>query len=365
MGELFAIRTRELFFMVEISAVALFTGSRSRLSRIIGAPLLVVVLFIGGCDQVINQVVTRQVKGMTNGELVTKTDGMRILLCGTGTPQASDAGQPCTLVSAGGRLFLFDAGENSAGNLNKFKVPFDALTTVFLTHLHSDHFNGLGALVNFSWVWGRHDELSVFGPPGTRELVDGIASAYSRDIRFRSTHMPMLDKKLGVANGYDKSIPDGQTALRVYDHDGVTIDAVKVCHEPVEPSYGYVIRYRGKKAFISGDTRICDTYASAIRGADVAIHEAYATHLVEIAIPIMKAHGQDHMANVASRTGDYHADTIELAKFAQHNGVRHLVLTHLIPAPTNVVARTLFVSGMSDHYIGKLTLGRDGMVIDL
>ena len=52
---------------------------------------------------------------------------------------------------------------------------------------------------------------------------------------------------------------------------------------------------------------------------------------------------------------------IALAKQAQEAGVRHLVLTHLIPYPDGVVNRYLFTRGMSDHFDGEITVGEDGM----
>ena len=38
---------------------------------------------------------------------------------------------------------------------------------------------------------------------------------------------------------------------------------------------------------------------------------------------------------------------------------RHLVLTHLVPGPSNAIARRLFLDGAT--FDGTLTLGTDGM----
>lgn len=328
------------------------------------ALLTAMLLMLSGCQWATEQFIVRQLQGRVDPRLTADQQPMRVLLCGTGTPQASDAGQACTLVAAGGRLFLFDAGENAARSLERLRVPMDALDKVFLTHLHSDHFNGLGPLVNYSWIWGRKWPVVVSGPPGTQALVSALASAYAQDIAFRHEHMPMLDPALAVAQGREIALKDGADTLRVYDEAGVTIDAVRVCHEPVEPAYGYVVRYGGKKVFISGDTKVCERCAEAMKDADLAVHEAYATHLTQDAIPIMRRLGMTHMAQLAALTPDYHADTLELARFAQRSGVKHLALTHLTPAPTNWLGRRLFVAGMADAYGGVLTLGYDGLLIE-
>jgi ribonuclease Z len=61
----------------------------------------------------------------------------------------------------------------------------------------------------------------------------------------------------------------------------------------------------------------------------------------------------------------YHADTLALAQLAEKANVRHLVLTHLIPSPTDFVSRRLFVSGMAERFSGLITLGEDAMDIRL
>lgn len=117
--------------------------------------------------------------------------------------------------------------------------------------------------------------------------------------------------------------------------------------------------------FISGDTEISPVYLDAMKGADLVVHEAYATHMVRQAIPQMRAIGRDFDAEVIERTIPYHADTIALARQAEQAGAKHLVLTHMIPYPDGFLARRLFVQGIAEHYSGKLTLAEDGMVITL
>ena len=50
---------------------------------------------------------------------------------------------------------------------------------------------------------------------------------------------------------------------------------------------------------------------------------------------------------------------------AEKAGVKHLVLTHLIPSPPNFIAKRLFLGGMSERFKGQITLGEDAMEIGL
>lgn len=293
---------------------------------------------------------------------------VRVLVCGTGSPEVSSAkAQACTLVSAGGKMFLFDVGDGAVRSLAHSRIPVNQLERVFISHFHSDHFNDLATLINAGWIWGRKTPLEVQGPVGTKLVLEGFTQAYALDEGYRSTNMPHLAKNRAVAFGVPMEIAfaEGQRAVRVYDKDGVTIDATLVAHDPVKPALGYVLKYKGKKVFISGDTEVSPVNMDAMRDADLAIHESYAAHMVRRAIPQMKKLGMAFEAEVAKRTIPYHADNIALAKQAQEAGVKHLLLTHLIPYPDSFVVRQMYSEGMAEHYKGKLTVAQDGMVMVL
>lgn len=340
------------------------------LGGIIGLFLLTLIatgLTYLGRNQVYDAAIRRQ-RSVVPDDSFTADDGrVRVLLCGTGSPEISDArAQACTMVAAGGRTFLFDVGDGSTKSLHESGVDVAGIDKVFLTHFHSDHFNGLGMLVNSGWIWGREEPLPVAGPPGVVEVVDGLDAAYSLDRGYRTSHMDGVQRSEDAqaeAEGF--TIPEGEDSVVVHDQDGVRIEAVRVDHEPVEPAYGYVLTYAGKKVFVSGDTKVTPETMPAMRDADIVVHEAYATHMVRRAVPIMRELGQAHDADVAERTMSYHADTIELAEQAEKADVEHLVLTHLTPYPSNVVARHWFTEGMADRFHGELTLGEDGMVITI
>lgn len=296
----------------------------------------------------------------------TSHDGIKVLICGTGSPEVSSArAQACTLVAAGGKLFLFDAGDGALRSLSASRIPVNDLERVFITHFHSDHFNDLGALINAGWIWGRTAPLAVQGPEGLTRVLAGFGEVYARDEDYRSANMPHLAERRAVARAVPLEIAftDGARSARVYATDGVTIDAVLVAHDPVKPALGYVLRYKGRKLFISGDTEVSPVNLPAMQDADMVVHESYAAHMVRRAIPQMKALGRDFHARVAERTIPYHADNIALAKQAEAARVKHLVLTHLIPYPENVVVRALYTEGMSEHYSGQLTVAEDGMVL--
>ncbi len=287
---------------------------------------------------------------------------MRVLICGAGTPQGGEEyGQACVTVSAGGLVLLFDAGSGVVENLKASRVPLHYINHIFLTHWHSDHFNGLGAFINYTWIWGRKTKATLYGPPGVRDFVAGIDLIYARDREHRREHMPLLDMNQASISPIAISAPPAGTARRIFEQNGVTVDAVSMRHEPVRDALGYLVGYNGKSVFISGDTATSQDYAFALKKADLVVHEAMSTELIRKGAAKLEEFGRDRAAYIARGVTDYHADTIQLAKLAEQHGVQKLVLTHLIPAPEHILTRWLFTRGMADHYSGELILARDGL----
>ena len=92
---------------------------------------------------------------------VTHADYAEIFLLGTGTPQPSiNRFGSATLVSAGGKYFLFDVGRGATIRLQQIGITPDLIEQVFLTHLHSDHVSGLDDLWITGWVWQRENRLA-------------------------------------------------------------------------------------------------------------------------------------------------------------------------------------------------------------
>jgi ribonuclease Z len=175
-----------------------------------------------------------------------------------------------TLVEAAGERFLFDAGYGSLARLVESGLPMDAVTKLFLTHLHSDHLVDLPAFILLPWAApsARDVPLEVWGPDGTRDMVRHLEQAFAFDIHVRRD----VDERAS-AKGIEvigRDIREGT----VYDQGGVKITAFLVDHGPVKPAFGYRVDHAGRSVAISGDTRPSDNLVAFSKGVDLLIHEA-------------------------------------------------------------------------------------------
>src|SRR5690349_3725334 len=115
---------------------------------------------------------------------------MDVILLGTGSPipSATRAG-PATLVKAGGANLLIDAGRGVIMRLTGAGVAPQAVSAILITHMHSDHICDLNDVITSHWVMSAVAQpLKIYGPPGTRALVDATLAMLAFDVKYRIDH---------------------------------------------------------------------------------------------------------------------------------------------------------------------------------
>jgi ribonuclease Z len=308
-------------------------------------------------------------------QLATSDDAIRVLLCGTSSPlPLRKAAKACTLVVAGGRLFIVDIGPEASENLALWRVPTPKVEAVFLTHFHSDHIGELGELNMQGWAQGRRQPLDVYGPVGLTEVVAGFNAAYAFDRQYRNAHhdngtglLPLAagDMRAHVADFVQPGdVPTGRTQV-IYDKAGVTVTAIETDHRPVSPAFAYRFAYKGRSVVISGDTVLNDGLVDATKGADVLVSEAQAHHLQDIMAREASSVGQETLASVLKDTSRYHINPVEAAQLANRAGVRELVYTHMAPPLVFGLLKTPWLRGVAKERPEGVTIGHDGMVITI
>lgn len=294
-------------------------------------------------------------------------DKLNLLLCGTGTPIASrHRAGPCAAILADGKFFLFDIGPSAWRNIALWQLPTERLSGVFFTHYHSDHIGGLGEASMQSWLAGRREALPVYGPPGVRRLVKGFQLAYASDRGYRNRHhghgaMPLSGAKM---KAQPFAIPDGMKPRIVWQQNGLRISAFSVRHSAY-PSVGYRIDYRGRSVVISGDTIATEVVSRVAKGADLLVHEAFGSHLIDVGRKAALANNNKRLARLTKDAIEDHTTPVQAARIANAAGVRLLVYTHLVPAPDGFLRSWLFFRGVSAVRPSRWVVGEDGMVFSL
>ncbi|AFM42463.1 RNAse Z [Desulfosporosinus acidiphilus SJ4] len=78
------------------------------------------------------------------------------------------------LIKCNGKMILVDCGEGTQIPLRMAAWGFKAIEAILLTHYHADHIAGLPGLLLTIANSGKVEVLTLIGPPGLKQVVDGL-----------------------------------------------------------------------------------------------------------------------------------------------------------------------------------------------
>jgi len=274
---------------------------------------------------------------------------VKVTLTGTGSPlpDPNRAG-PSTLVQAGGQNVLVDAGRGVVMRLIGAMCPPPFISTVVLTHLHSDHICDLNDVVTTRWVASPNAEpLKLYGPVGTQRMVDGLMMMLSADVGYRLDH----HDDLRAGNGMKIDV------VEVSAGDSFTIGEINVSvhatdHRPVAPTVGFRFEHNGVVAALAGDTIPCEGLDQLCAGADIYVQTVIREDLVRQFAPLVPT-GERFLDIL-----DYHSTVEQAAQTATRAGVKTLMLTHYVPA-MQPGQEDEWKALAAAHFDGAIVLGPD------
>ncbi len=76
------------------------------------------------------------------------------------------------LLNVSERFFLIDCGEGAQIQLRRYKIRFQRINHIFISHLHGDHYFGLMGLICSLHLLGRQKKLTIYHPHGLKEIVE-------------------------------------------------------------------------------------------------------------------------------------------------------------------------------------------------
>ena len=249
---------------------------------------------------------------------------MQVVILGTGTPLANpDRSGPAVAVIYNGQAYLFDAGPGvvrraaaASGKHDLAALKPPQLRRAFLTHLHSDHTLGLPDLIFSPWVLGRKEPLELYGPPGTKAMVNHIEAAWREDIDVRTKGL-----ERGNKTGYRVQVHEIKTGVIFRDGE-LKVTAFPMRHGAWAYPFGYRIDTPDRSIVISGDGTLSPALIEAAKGCDVLLHEVYSEQVLD--------HGRKDDATWAKYLRQVHTSTAQLAEIANQTHPKLLVLYHQI-----------------------------------
>jgi len=184
---------------------------------------------------------------------------LRMTLLGVGTAVPDQDRENTHMVWEGADgLLLIDAGGSTYQRLLRANLDPLKLRGVFLTHSHTDHINGLPALIFQLKLAGYQGALPIYGNAPTLQLMRRILDAYGLE-----QHTVPIDW-ITVTGGEEVPLHTDGYRLRVAD--------------TVHPRPCLALRFEdtanGRMLVYSGDTEPCPSVQALANGASILIHEA-------------------------------------------------------------------------------------------
>jgi ribonuclease Z len=281
-------------------------------------------------------------------------------------------GTASLLVRRGGDRLLFDCGEGTQRQLLRSSIGLVDLEEIFVTHFHADHYLGLPGMLKTFSLRTREVPLTVYGPPGLRDLFSSLARIVGR-VTYPVELVEVSQGDLLKRDGYEicvfradhGGVPAVGYALREEERPGRFDEAsATVMGVPFGPERGALQRGElvtladgrivrpeelvgprrpGRTVVYTGDTRPAESVAVLFPGATLLIHEATFT---------------EEERERAAETG--HSTALEAATVARDAAVTLLALTHVSP---RYLASDLL--GEAQDVFASAVLPRDFDVIEL
>jgi len=297
---------------------------------------------------------------------------------GAGTlVQFGDEENKCSAVN-----LQFDTGRGTTQQLSKLSLPVGRLNAIFLSHMHSDHTEGLADMMQLRWHFNSggpkvdlvcsEDAKSPLG----HILSCGKLATHIGDAFIQSGEMAQRlaeNKKrlpggpadlINVMNFSAKGEP-----IEVWSSGDVKVSAINSRHVPGHASYR--VDTPAGSVVIGGDAgndtpkppRDTSTSAQVEKlamGADIVVHST-----------IHPAMGPDKDSGFPPPIYFRQSTATDLGAMAKRTGASHLMLTHLIPPmgaarqgpypiPGGPLTEASYTQSVTDSgYDGNVVVGTD------
>lgn len=224
-------------------------------------------------------------------------------------------------VNGGASTFLIDCGATSLVGMRRLGLDPNEIATVFVTHLHGDHFGGLPwLLIDAKYVGNRSRPLLVAGPKGIEDRFITLAeSIYPNSTRAeRGFELVFVE--------YEEQTP--------LEASGVTVTPFEVHHPSGAPPYALRFQVEGKVVSFTGDTGWVEVLCDVARDADLFISECFQ---YDVTLPI-------------------HLDYKTIDANYERLGASRVLLTHM---GRDMIAESAKVDR------ARYIIAEDGMIIEL
>jgi ribonuclease BN (tRNA processing enzyme) len=225
-------------------------------------------------------------------------------------------------VEAGNVRVMMDCGAGTVHALARYKVDWECMTHLFISHFHVDHIGELASLF-FAFRHGmkttRTAPLTLIAPQGIEQVIHHLKAAFGERLftpKFPFTILPV--------------VPGESVALG----DNCVLSVTKTPH--TEESLAARIQQGERSIGYTGDTDYSETLVQFFQGASLLVSECSFRQ---------------------RKAGVRHLSINDVAQLAKQAQVENLLVTHFYFDVDEVNLK----KELQATYTGNIFIGKDGM----
>lgn len=266
---------------------------------------------------------------------------LTVLGCSSATPTL-ERHSSAQILHVNERLFLIDCGEGAQIQMRRFRLKFQRIDHIFISHLHGDHYLGLMGLLFTFHLLGRSKELHLYADPDLKEILDmqleisrttlvyplvfhSIGCARSEKIyddELLSVHTIPMDHRIPTVGFLFREKPkDRKIKKEILQNMDIPVEAFDKIKKGKDFTDEQGRHYKNSELTTEGpapvtyaycsDTGYTESYISLIKGVDLLYHEATFLH--------------DKVKNAREK---FHCTAYDAAQIAKKAKVKKLMLGH-------------------------------------
>lgn len=205
------------------------------------------------------------------------------------------------VVNLNGFRLLLDCGENTQTQVRVCHEKMQSLATIFITHLHGDHFFGLPGLLSSMHLCGRTEPVDIFAPAGIKAAMELLLQTSGSHLAFE-----MRFHELAHTEG----------ELLVFENPRCRVWAFPLLHSV--PTYGYRIEEKPRGSNPARSYAYC---------TDTAYTEQMLPYIHNVNLLCLESTFDNAFASIAAEK--LHCTASQAATLALKAGAQALLLTHI------------------------------------
>ncbi len=272
--------------------------------------------------------------------------------------------QPANVLITHDGTWLVDSGDGAAQQLARAGIPLGAIDAVFISHLHFDHTAGLMGLLGLRWQTDVSSDLTIYGPPGTRAMMDGLLAAM----------LPTTQSGYGVPGSEIRAPDAGINVVELRDNSTLTIGTARVtarknthysfaagsAEDAAYESLSFRFDLPDRDIVYTGDTGPSPAVAELARGADLLVVEMIDADRTVADIRRLSPNVPPQaFANLERHLREHHLTPTDVGALAAQAEVGAVVVTHLSGPNADGIEMLGYIGAIAAEYSGPVIIADD------